>query len=286
MIFVSTGGFTDQKAMDIAIRLFQCGIDKVELSGGIFDAELKEKIANKPDNLIVQAHNYFPTPKKPMVVNLSSNIEIIRQESIEFLKAAIEWNNSLGIKYISFHGGFLVDPKPNELGKPITGKQLIPRDIGIRNFMASLQELTTYAKSLSCKLLVENNVLTEANFKNFGENPFLFVDPDETSELLSNLPESVGLLLDVAHLKVSANTLGFPRLEFINQCNDRINALHLSDNDGLSDSNQPVHEDSWFWKNIPYNVLFTTLEIYANDMKLLKNQVELSKKIMKRQNEN
>ena len=58
---------------------------------------------------------------------------------------------------------------------------------------------------------------------------------------------NVGVLLDVGHLKVSAESLGFSADAAVRTMASHIMALHLSDNDGAQDSNQPIREGSWFW---------------------------------------
>ena len=89
------------------------------------------------------------------------------------------------------------------------------------------------------------------------------------------------LLIDVAHLKVSANSLGFDRLKFLKSVYPWIRACHLSDNDGLSDSNESVKEDSWFWKHIPSNLDYYSLEVYGKNPIELAEQVKLTQSMLK-----
>ena len=49
---------------------------------------------------------------------------------------------------------------------------------------------------------------------------------------------------------------------------------HLSENDGESDLNMPVSEDSWFWKHINPDIEYRVLEVYRKDPSFLKNQIE------------
>ena len=55
--------------------------------------------------------------------------------------------------------------------------------------------------------MIENNVITKGNLQVFQDNPFLMSEPVEAKDN-EPVPNNVGMLLDVAHLKVSANTLG------------------------------------------------------------------------------
>ena len=60
-------------------------------------------------------------------------------------------------------------------------------------------------------------------------------DSIECKKIITKTPKNVKLLVDVAHLKVSAKSLKFDTEKFFNDCNDLIGGYHLSDNDGLSD---------------------------------------------------
>ena len=73
---------------------------------------------------------------------------------------------------------------------------------------------------------------------------------NETRFVMNNTPKNINLLVDVAHLKVSANSLGldyFGELEKLFQLADYV---HLSDNDGYSDQNNGFNKNS---SNLPRN---------------------------------
>ena len=53
-------------------------------------------------------------------------------------------------------------------------------------------------------------------------------DPEETLSIMKNSPENIKLLVDVAHLKVSSNSLQFKPEEFFLKCNDYISGLHIA----------------------------------------------------------
>ena len=69
------------------------------------------------------------------------------------------------------------------------------------------------------------------------------------------------MLLDVAHLKVSANTLGFKKTDMFYKLKRRIYGYHLSENNGKKDSNKPFNKNSWFWKYIPKNSEYVSIEV-------------------------
>jgi len=89
------------------------------------------------------------------------------------------------------------------------------------------------------------------------------------------LPGGVKQLIDVAHLKVSSNSLNFDALQMFDVCNERIAAYHLSDNDGLEDSNKPFGEDAWFWPYLKPEVDYYSVEVYGCTADELLQQVNL-----------
>ena len=95
------------------------------------------------------------------------------------------------------------------------------------------------------------------------------------------MPENVSLLIDVAHLKVSANSQGFDPINALIELADYTYAYHLSDNDGISDSNGITTEKSWFWPHLKKNVSFHVLEVYNISAQQLIEQVNLSKQLLK-----
>ena len=104
-------------------------------------------------------------------------------------------------------------------------------------------------------------------------------DPKSIEYIMHNTPSNVNLLLDVGHLKVSANTLGFNKDKAHEQVKKWIKAYHLSENDGKEDTNSLINNKSWFLKKLkPVNSY--TLEVYNSDINLIKKQVDLINKAL------
>jgi sugar phosphate isomerase/epimerase len=192
------------------------------------------------------------------------------------MKSSIELASLLGAKKYSFHAGFLIDPKVNELGKRIPSKKLFSRDASLEVFVKRVAELSNFAGNFGISLMIENNVLSQKNWLEFKDNPFLMADPKECEQIFKYLPENVGLLLDVAHLKVSANTLNFEPQTFFELMDKKITGYHLSDNNGLADTNQKFDNASWFWPFIKKDINYYTIEVYNEDYKTLKGLVDLT----------
>ena len=169
---------------------------------------------------------------------------------------------TMGRPVYSFHAGFRINPVVSELGGAIKRRELSDRSAALNQFGEKMLLLAEEARREGVTLLVENNVLSAANMATFGEDPLLLTHPDEIAAFMRGMPAHVGLLLDVAHLKVSARTLGFDLLAAHAHVKPWIRGYHLSDNDGLEDSNHSVTADSWFWDVIDPGLDYYSLEIY------------------------
>ena len=223
-------------------------------------------------------HNYFPVPSTPFVLNLASNNPELRSRSIAHCQTAIDITAAIDAPFYSLHSGFCIDPSPDSLGTKLTGKSQA-RNTGLRIFIESLEQVAEYAAKKGVSILIENNVVTRANLKNGKNDLLLGVTADELNYIFESVDaDNLGLLLDVAHLKVSANTLGFSAEETVAKLASKIFCCHLSDNNGLVDSNQKVDSDSWFWDPLAKYLSHApvwVLEVYNIDMASIVSQVKL-----------
>ena len=283
MIYVSTGGYKDLAFEDTIKELSKVGIVAFELSGGKFSYDVHKRLKTLSETYAIALHNYFPPPKTPFVLNLASFRDDIVQASMSHITHAIDLSHSIGAKFYGFHAGYLIDPPVSELGAKITKKVVNDRRKALDYFVARASKLAAYAEGKGVKLLVENNVLSSANYSSFGENPLLMVDEDETHEIMNRSHNNLGLLIDVAHLKVSANTLGFSAVDYLNNFYDSVSAYHFSDNLGLEDSNDEITEESWFWPYINKGLDYYSLEIYNIPERTQSQQLRLVSKILRPQ---
>ena len=281
MIYISTGGYSNETASQTVRNLSNFNIDTFELSGGRFSSNLQEELVDlsRSNNFIV--HNYFPPPRKPFVINLSSLDDNVFELSFNHIKESIKLASLIKSPYYSFHAGFLVDPKVHELGKSVEKRNLFDKDKALNKFIHALKLLSDYAKKYSVKLLIENNVLTRNNLLRFEKKPLLMVDIQDTEEIFNRVDDNIGLLIDVAHLKVSAKTLSFDPIEYLYKFNKHTFAYHLSDNNGLKDSNQSISKDSWFWPYLRKDLDYYSLELYNLEPEEIKSQLQLAKSFLK-----
>ena len=244
-IYISTGGYKDQKGTEIFELLKSKGIKNVEFSGGKyiknFDKNFNKNIKNYRN--CSQLHNYFPPPKKSFVINLASSNKTIAKKSFNHIKKAINLAAKLNSNFYSFHAGFRIDPNPKLLGKEFVKTIMIKKSIALSKFRKNLLSLNKIAERKKVFLFVENNVITKKNIKKFGSNPLLLTNPNEIKNFFKNTPKNIGLLLDVAHFKLSAKTENFSLDKGIKKVNKYIKGYHLSDNNGFVDSNKGIKKD-------------------------------------------
>ena len=115
-------------------------------------------------------------------------------------------------------------------------------------------------------------MLNLANLATYGEDPLLLTHPDEIAGFMARMPSNVGLLLDVAHLKVSAKSLQFDLMQAHETLKNWVKGYHLSDNDGTADSNERVHSNSWFWEVLMPDLDYYSLEVYQAEIPSLVEQ--------------
>jgi sugar phosphate isomerase/epimerase len=270
-----SNGFYRSVAVEESVNYFvKGGLDKIEISSGLNSQKtllFLKKLRNKGVKL--RLHNYFPNLERDFVLNLASKNNELREMSKELVVRAIQWSSELDSDYYAFHAGFRISPKPSELGgNMIVAEQasfIESRDI----FVDQLFKIADVAKKYGVNIAVENNVYDIDNYTRFGnDNPFLLTG-DIGSDIANFFPESIGILLDVAHLKVSSETLGFDKYEAIRRWNGKINGLHLSDNNAKKDTNNGFDETSWFWGLSTEQVIALTIEVYNESPDKLLNYV-------------
>jgi sugar phosphate isomerase/epimerase len=261
-IYISTGGFNTSKVEDISSNFLNIGIDNIELSGTIYHPNIIENLRNLKDKINFQIHNYFPPHKVPFVMNIASEDKEISKLTLDHINYALESCQKLNSKYYSFHAGFLCDIKTHELGKKIKKKILQDRTKSIDLFLERILKISNKASELGIEIMIENNVISKNNLLEFEMNPLLMCDLDECIFIINNSPKNVKLLLDVAHLKVSSNSLKFDPVYFLKNCNEITGGYHLSDNNGLSDTNDPFTEFAWFWDYIRKDLNYYSIEVY------------------------
>jgi len=266
MIFVSSASVRNTTIRDSIIALAESGFRNIELSGGTLPyPELENDLVSLKNkyNLNYLCHNYFPPPNNPFVLNLASHDDAVYKATINNIEKALDISKKIGAAKFGFHAGYLFDIPIKQIGISIDKQKLFNRNDAKLRFTESFINLQL--KHPDIQLYIENNVLSNLNYRNFNEiNPFFICDSTgylEFKELID-----FTLLLDIAHLKVSCQTLG---LSFKDQFSFLINEtdyIHISDNNGRVDSNNPLKKNSELFEFLSESDLknkIITLEVYG-----------------------
>jgi sugar phosphate isomerase/epimerase len=281
-VFVSTGAFQTRSLAHALALCETCNIRHVELSSGMeYDAQNLAHIrAAHKNGMQFLVHNYFPPPAEPFVLNLASSDPQVLHTSREFCKQAIDLSAELGAPFYSAHSGFAFHLTPQMLGNPQAQAAVLnsqSRQQAYQVFLQSIDLLAGYARQYDMLFLIENNVASPHYIRADSENALLMCEAPEMLQCLrdANQP-NLKLLIDVAHVNVSANALGFSRDEFLAQTAPHVAAIHISENDGIKDNNQPVSADAWFmdWLR-QYREIPTVIEVYQLTPQQIQAQYQL-----------
>lgn len=236
----------------------------IELSGGRHDADLSQNLdtLKKADTPLL-LHNYFPPPKTPFVMNLSEVNDEKFVRTKKQIEQSILLSAKLSARFFGIHAGFLFSPEVSELGRTITPRAGLDRQTALQVMCERVIALSAYAERYGVRLLLENHVLSHTNLESVGSNFLLMVDPDEILSVLRLCEGRVGLLLDVGHLKVSANTLQFNFLEAFVALAHIAEGFHLSTNDGKSDQHLSISMNEPWLSLLPRDKAIYTLEAHS-----------------------
>ncbi len=281
-IFVSTNAFGSKELHDILKECSDHSISNIELSaitGNSRDVEDILSRSTKYGRFSFLVHNYSPPPEVPFVLNLASKDADLLNRSREHCRRAIDLTHEFQASFYGVHCGFCFNAQPDDLGNKLTHLPRYSLKEAEEIFIESLMILSDYAKTKGVLLAIENNVLSHLNLIEGRNELLLGVRAEEIIRYIKKTGrDNIGVLLDVAHLKVSAESLGFDPHEFIHSLASNIIGVHLSDNDGKTDTNSPVAGESWFWgplKNIWNENMTLVLEVRNLTPALIKDQFSI-----------
>ncbi len=272
--YISTIAFRGQ-SIEKAIEICQQENWALEFSSGLpHRADMVKVYEQCPVERM--SHNYFPAPEIPFVLNLASSNENIRRTSIEHCKLGLRLSAQAEAPFYAAHAGFCVDPDPAELGRKIEVKKDYDRNEHWKLFIKSVQEILEVADSLNMDFLIENNVIIAMNVQG-NTQPLLCVDAEEMHQLVIDIQHPrLGILLDTAHIKVSANTMKFNLAKAMKKIQPHIKGIHHSDNDGQFDTNEKITENYWFFDYMHnYQQLVHVLEVKALNTEEIHQQLKL-----------
>ena len=285
-IFISTVAFRGKLIYEI-IEIAKTHQLNIEFSSGLpYHHDMDNIFLKCPVNKL--PHNYFPAPEVPFVLNLASTNTNIRKQSIEMCKKGITLAKEAGSLFYAAHAGFCIDPNPEELGRQLSVNVALDKNNHWDIFISSIKEILVHSERLQLPFIIENNVITEFNLTATLENPLFCCDSYELLKLNKVINNPLfGILLDTAHLKVSAKTLSLNlKDEFINLI-PIVKAVHHSDNEGLKDSNNPFDEHYWCGRLLSrLNDIPHVIEVKDIEITQIKNQINLLQNFVQNESKN
>jgi sugar phosphate isomerase/epimerase len=259
-VMVSTAVFPSLSARESALKIFGLGIPSVELSGGPWDPANALSLPELARLGRFRLHNYFPSYEDPFVLNLASANQEVHDLSVRHVQRLFDLADTNGHPDVSVHAGFRIDPPPNVLGQRIPKQSIAPANASMSTFRRNTALLADEAMKVGVRLLLENNPCSLLHLDEFGESPFLLSKPEELLSFADDFGGAVGLLLDVGHLKISANAFGVDPVSILREVSGFVEGYHLSDNDGISDSNLPFDSAAWFWDDVSASMGYVSIE--------------------------
>jgi sugar phosphate isomerase/epimerase/ribosomal protein S18 acetylase RimI-like enzyme len=202
---------------------------------GVSEEALKQA---QPCTAKLMLHGYIPFGDENFCFNLASPSQEVRENSIAFAKERLRISRDLGASFYAIHAGFVSDPVGRDsYGFVFPETSASDRLEAEKIFADAIAEVASYAKDVEVTLLIENNVMNQAN-----QGKLLFVNPDDfiRNERLF-LDTGARILLDIGHANVSACTEGnrWDISQFAS-VHHLISGMHVHENDGTADQHFPI----------------------------------------------
>ena len=256
-IFISTACLKGDKSYERVLNTFvDNDIFNIELTGvhphtsKTSLEKIKRKFQKKKVNFTF--HNYFPPPKKPIVLNFLTRNKDLQAKCKKIIKESISLAKKLNVSTYAFHPGYLREADVSLKGYfNFHGKKRLSYDKAINLFE---KEFFNFYKTLKIDKKNQNTFLGLENlFPNpDGSNDSFMCTFDEINKLFSSknfCNTNLCLLIDLGHLAIASNKLVFNRYEFlekvVDKFGDRIFEIHISNNDEISDLHNRITKKSW-----------------------------------------
>ena len=159
-IFISTTFIEDGKSFIEAInKIKSLNIRNIEIGSNHKYEKRKINLKKFKCNFII--HNYFPVPKKNIILNIASCDEKIRKLSVKKIKQSIKFSKENQAKLYTFHPGFISDPISSSNNKKnldfVWNKNFnpLPKNKAWKKMIKSLREIINYSKKLKLPVCIE-----------------------------------------------------------------------------------------------------------------------------------
>lgn len=251
MFFVSTTFEKDNLPIKSAIdKLYQNSIFNIELGSNHSYEKSYSYLRKYKVNFCV--HNYFPIPKKNIVLNIASQNKQIRNRSVKHIKKAIKFSKTIEARLYTFHPGFLTDPDGSNISNKNydflwNKKKLISSNYAKswKLMVKSIKEIIKYSKKEKVKIAIESEGSVNS------KNHLLMQRPIEYKKFFRIFDKrDIGINLNIGHLNLASIAFKFDKIKFINNISKNIVAMELSHNNGKNDDHLPIRNNTWYWKLI------------------------------------
>ena len=251
MIYISSAAVNSSSIEDSVNKLVGIGFRNIELSGGTrYSDNILKKLKDLKNKFSLNylIHNYFPPPQQDLVINIASQDERTRLESINFVKGSIKLAQDLKIDCYTLHSGYAREFRPSKKNDYFISDSHpgISPELASTFMFKSLSTIREYARERGVRIGLENLFPTEK-----APNDSLLCIPADIIQFLDQFDkeENIGLLLDLGHLLISANYFGFSKDDFIDtlctQYFHKVFGIHLSGNDGRKDYHTLLSPNCW-----------------------------------------
>jgi protein FrlC len=209
-ISVVTSVFVNYRLMDAIDQIHKLGVKGVDIWCGRphtyrkdYSIEMLNELKEKLRHLDISPVSLMPAFAH-YPYSLSSPIEIIREDSISYMKDCIDKATLLGAPYV------LVVPKQSLYGQT--------NEDARQYFMDCLRRVCDYGKTKGIKLVIEVVYPKLSNHMGFVEDAINVI-----RELGSN---NMGVAIDTGHLNLSGENMG----RAIEKLGDLLLQVHVNDN--------------------------------------------------------
>ncbi|MDO8126566.1 MAG: TIM barrel protein [Candidatus Brocadiales bacterium] len=249
-LYISSLSSTKTKVCDSVLDLVQLGFRNIELTGGTqyyegLEVDLVNLKQGHGINYLI--HNYFPPPKEDFILNLASSAPDLKDKTVELIANATRLAEKLESNLYTVHPGFTRDLLPEKDGIFFRAINSNGSNKNIKeDFYRGMDFLLYEVLRQDFKIGIENLFPI-----NTSERYSFIVSPDEIFEFFDYYKDrpNVGLLLDLGHLNLASKTLGFNKLnaleEIFTKYTNKIFGIHVSENDGTTDSHDVSSCESW-----------------------------------------
>ncbi|MBH59280.1 MAG: hypothetical protein CMO19_02540 [Thaumarchaeota archaeon] len=183
------------------------------------------------NEVIYTIHQSIWLPSDDFYINIASSDEQIREKSINCIEKNIEFARDIGVKNISFHGGYATNTlSQKQEFAPLDSQDSISYEEAYNNSIDSLNRLIEIANG-DVKLSIEN-----FNFR--PERRYLFSRVED----FDRIPDKIGVIMNIGHLYYTKMRLKQEDYitKMIDVLTDKVNEIHINDNDGSEDLHKLV----------------------------------------------